>query len=340
MAGGDQPDPNWAQSARVIQGGGQQAALDLTAWRQRFTPLTDSDEQTTGITREHFPTFVAVARSEGVVIIVRQTKAACLRWIRLDYPAKPPELNKIKNSKQTGLVTCAPGHPKFSYDEQLKQAYDNGFYVLVSASDARDLSLKVTPKAKRQQGGAGQKAAEDDLWARRGDEILVESGRGPVVFRQSFDYRPGMVIEPSPPYLPITGDYDLMGVFPVTNPQGWNLVKLIDHEEMEGGRTSEQSRLRGRFGPNVLYDRENPRVNRIIELLNAYFPCGRSRIMHGPHELKFDPADKNEEGCAVFWPGEPFWIPTAQDVEAFYQEIGRLAALPFQAGRKVREVPS
>ena len=335
MASGDQPNPNWADKARVIEGGGQSTKLDLTPWAQRFVPLHDSDEERTGITREHFPTFVDIAQSEGVVIIVRQTKAACLHWIRLDYPAKPADLNMVKNSKETGLVTCTPDHPKFTLEEQLGQAFDGGYYVLQHAAVVPEIRDGNPTGRPSDPMGLALSPLDDLLCARRGNDYIREEGRI-VMFQQAPDRRPGMVIMPTPPYLPITGDYDLMGVFPVSNPQGWNLVKLVDHDEQAGGRPQEQSRLRGRFGPNVLYDRENPRVNRIIEKLNVGFPCERDRIMHGPHELKFDPADKNEEGCSVFWPGAPFWIPTAREVDEFYQEIGRLAALPFQAGRKVR----
>ena len=118
----DQPNPNWHQSAKVLTGTPDLARpnVDLSKWA--YMTLKPQEETTSGIPEKHFAVFLAVAKAENCIIVVRKTKPACLPWIKMNFPAKPASVNKIKTSERTGLVTCSHASPRYSYTEQVKHA--------------------------------------------------------------------------------------------------------------------------------------------------------------------------------------------------------------------------
>lgn len=295
----DEAKKKWG-SAEVISGGNEPAApIDYSNWAEKF--LDRTDERLTGIAEPHFSVFAGVARGLNCVIVVRQTKAACLPWIKLDFPAKPSSIWKIKNSAHTGLVTCSAPHPTHYHDQQL-HAWKAGHYVLQTDDEFKLPWTTGVPRGRKVRA----------LYARRFEEVLHHPFYGKP-------FEPGQVIDPES-LLPLTGDYDLMGAFPAPSPKSKALTKVHDADaqpkdvEIVGDTT-------------LLKQRENPYVLKVAETLNEGF-SGRPRIMHGSHDLKFDPTENNKDGCSVFTPELAFWISTAKNVEKFYSDIGRLAVLP------------
>lgn len=296
----DKAKQRWG-SADVVQGDNEAVdPIDYDKWADKM--LDSSDEELTGIASSHFSVFGGVARALECIIVVRQTKPACLPWIKLDFPAKPSEIWKIKNSARTGLVTCASADPSRYRDQQL-HAWQAGHYVL-EAAEERETRWSLGVKSR------GKVRA---LYARRFEEVLDHPFYGKP-------YEAGQVIDPDS-LLPLTGDYDLMGAFPAASPKSKALVAV--HDADAGPKDVEV--FAG--GGTLLKQRDNPYVMKIVEMLNENFQ-GRPRIMHGSHDLKFDPTDNNKDGCSVFTPETAFWITTAKKVEEFYSEIGRLAVLP------------
>lgn len=348
---GPRPNPNWAADAKVIEGGGESPApIDYTRWMDR--PLSATDEELTGIADRHFPAFVEVARRRNSVIVVRQTKAACLPWVKRNYPAKPSAIDKVKNSRRTGLVTCSVDHPRYSFEEQVEHAWEAGYYVLEAAGLEPGAGLPIRSRMPGALGlqshmpGAlpyGPKSLGQRAFERNSDtsiSLLEEpETSNERVFRarcrgRRLDelfagppFEAGQVIDPST-RLPLTGDYDLMGVFPAGNPRGKALTLV--HDASAPASATEEIRP----GVAALKMRENPYVNAVVADLNALFG-GRPRIMHGSHDLKFDPNENNEDGCAVFTPTLAFWIDSDAKVQAFYAEIGRLMQLPTR-GERIR----
>jgi hypothetical protein len=310
----------------VVQGGGQSAgALDLSNPAQYGGQAIDSKQEgRTGIWAPHFEKFLEVAREDNCAIIVRVTKAACVPWIAKRYPAKPSSVWKIKNSPRTGLVTCSDRHPQFSYQEQVEHAWEAGYYVLeepVRASrpgPSPPCGITATPTLEdgttfgKIPAPLNGPEASNHLVARRRQHVLD------VQFpKERFEV--GQVIDPAR-LLPLTGDYDLMSVFPVDNAGGKNLVLV--HSDADSAKKVEE------VAPGVWLrkQRTNPYVTGIANKLNRKF--GDERIMHGAHELKYDPDENNTDGCTVFSPAGAFFLPTADSVNAFIEKIGRLATLP------------
>ncbi len=59
-----------------------------------------------GMTTKHFAAFQRVAASTNRLIIVRNTKSACIKWIERGFPMKSMLTAYIKNCEESGLVTC------------------------------------------------------------------------------------------------------------------------------------------------------------------------------------------------------------------------------------------
>jgi hypothetical protein len=315
MAKIDDARARWGQ-AEVHEGGGETPQdVDFSAWRSKA--LLGDQEHQTGIVARHFATFEMIARKNRAVIMVRKGKQQALRWIKLDYPAKPKEI-KIKTSEATGIVTATPGQ----YDE----VWSAGFFVLEVAPPPTEDPIKPDwngrgsfrypsragfgpgtnlPLGHQSRTELPKKPGETEMnWtpelrARRFVQILTP----PVPYKRSL-FEPGQVIDPETG-LPVTSDYDLMGVFPLNSPGS---KALRESKPGEPGGT-------------------NPYVQKITEELNIGFG-GRPRIMHGPHDLRFDPVVENEHGCTVFTPEFAFFIPSSREVQAFYESIGRLNQLP------------
>lgn len=114
---------------------------------------------------------------------------------------------------------------------------------------------------------------------------------------------PGQIIH-AQQHKPLVGDYDLMGVI---NPEapGRNIALAASNGE-------------------VLDNWTNPEITRIVEMLNL--GMDQPRVMHGPHEAfrKGLPDFSDVGGSTVFMPdGTTRALTTAEDVAAFYREIGR-----------------
>src|SRR5262249_50087206 len=157
------------------------------------------------------------------------------------------------------------------------------------------------------------------LRALRWDDLL------PDLFPKE-QFQIGVVIDPAS-HLPLTGDYDLMGAFPIDNPGGQALTMV----HTDNKRTMKEQAIvmtqteHGRADlamATLTKMRNSPYCTEIAKMLNSGFG-GRARIMHGAHDLKYDPRDNNEDGCSVFHPQGAFFLPTAAEVERFYQVIGR-----------------
>jgi hypothetical protein len=278
--------------------------------------------------------FLSVAKAENCIIVVRRTKPACLPWIKKDYPAKPASVWKIKNDPNTGLVTCSHGNSKYTFDEQVKHAWESGHYVLVE---------EPREKPPEAGGGPGFFGGYNPLGQAEGNRHAEDLAYGPPTrlvarcyhhtmdrqFPKNAEFAPGQVIDPKTG-LPLTGDYDLMGVMPMDNPSGKNLVLIhsADDKPMEKEKSVGGALLRKM--------RDNPYGARIRSKLNEGFGS-TPRIMHGAHDLKYDPTENNEDGCIVFSSQLVFFLPTAHEVDKFYQELGRLQFLPNRPEREWRQ---
>lgn len=333
----DEAKQRWG-SAEVLQGEGQGSPnIDLSPWRKDVVLRTE--EPKTGIADKHFDVFANVARQRNCVILVRKGKFACVSWIKKDYPAKPSSVWKIKNSKETGLVTCTHGHPKYSYAEQVEHAWQAGYYVLEESADngqpptfGSGKGFFKTPGVLDLARGANACffRAPGPLQHLAFPSRLLQARRGNTVMALRFPgdrFAIGQVIDPRSLF-PLTGDYDLMGVFPMDGPGSKALVMV--HNAADQPQDLEQA------APSVLLRkmRDNPYCREIGDLLNARFG-GRPRIMHGAHDLKYDPDENNQDGASAFSPESAFYLPSADEVVRFYKQIGRLAFLP----RPERDLP-
>lgn len=336
MAESTAANPNWHESARVITGGGlSRPNIDLSQWAHLV--LKPQHEERSGIAEKHFAVFLAVAKAENCIIVVRKTKPACLPWIKKNYPAKPASVWKIKNSERSGLVTCSHDNPKVSYTEQVKHAWESQHYVLMSEP-------RVNPPEAG--GGLGVFGSYNPAGLAEANRHADELAYGPPMrlvarcyhhtldrqYPLTTDFEPGQVIDPQTG-LPLTGDYDLMGVMPMDNPTGKNLVLIHNADD----QPHEKEKSIG--GALLRKMRDNPYGKRIAAKLNEGFGS-RPRIKHGAHDLKYDPNENNDDGCAVFSPQLSFFLPTAKDVHKFYKELGRLQFLPNQPEREGRQSQS
>jgi hypothetical protein len=328
-----QPNSNWHKDAKVLSGPKdlQRPLVDLSEWSYRV--LKPQDETRTGIIEKHYNVFRAVAKAENCIIVVRQTKAACLPWIKMNFPAKPSVISKSKTDPVTGIVTCSHSHEEHSYAEQIKEAWASGHYVL---------HLEPREKPPEASGGLGVFGGYNPHGLAMANRHAEDLAYGPPmrlvarcyhhtldrIFPLNSDYAEGQVIDPQSG-LPLTGDYDLMGVMPMDNPTGKNLVLIhnVNDKPMEKEKSIGAALLRKM--------RDNPYGKRISAKLNEGF--GMARIQHGAHDLKFDPrvnSGKEEEGCAVFSPQLCFFLPTKSEVDDFYNKLGRLQQLPFRSERE------
>jgi hypothetical protein len=224
-----------------------------------------------GITAGHFKVFRDVAGETNTIILVRKCNRAALRWIELGYPPKPMSVSLAKTSRRTGKVTCDGGPaPK---PEQVGQVHRAGHYTLTMKAPKASVLKPVNPLASRPE---------------LPKEFLVESTEM---------NEEGQVID-SESGLPMTADYDLMGVVDASTLQR----PVADRKP---GRA------------NVVFDRTNLLATTIIAKLNCRF--GRRRITHGPHDLRYRVDENNEAGCAVFYPDRRLYhLPTVSDLKEFY----------------------
>ena len=228
-----------------------------------------------GMTAGHFKVFRDVAAETGTIILVRKVNRAALRWIELGYPPKPMSVSLAKTSRRTGKVTCDGGTaPK---REQLRQVHEAGHYTLVLPEKTSTAYRPVNPMAAR---------------AALPKEFGVESAEM---------NEEGQVID-AETALPMTADYDLMGV--------------IDAATLRRPPVASPGTARNSLAP-VVFGRTNPLATMIIAKLNCRF--GRRRITHGPHDLRYRVDENNEAGCAVFYPDRRLYhLPTVSDLKEFY----------------------
>jgi hypothetical protein len=225
-----------------------------------------------GITSGHFKVFRDVAQETNTIILVRKCNRAALRWIELGYPPKPISVSLAKTSRRTGKVTCDGSNaPK---PEQCRQVHQAGHYTLVLKEKASSAYRPVNPLASRQE---------------LPKEFAIESAEM---------NEEGQVID-AETALPMTADYDLMGV--------------VDAATLQRPRASGADGKRRQ----VVFDRTNPLASMIIAKLNCRF--GRRRITHGPHDLRYRVDENNEAGCAVFYPDRRLYhLPSVSDLKEFY----------------------
>jgi hypothetical protein len=228
-----------------------------------------------GITSGHFKVFRDVAAETNTIILVRKCNRAALRWIELGYPPKPMSVSLAKTSRRTGKVTCDGGNaPK---PEQCRQVYQAGHYTLVLKEQKAAALRPVNPLASRPELPK-EFPVESTEMNEEGQVIDAESG------------------------LPMTADYDLMGV--------------IDAATLQRPVAPNAGSAPARR-PQVVFDRTNPLSTMIIAKLNCRF--GRRRITHGPHDLRYRVDENNEAGCAVFYPDRRIYhLPSVSDLKEFY----------------------
>jgi hypothetical protein len=329
-----EPNANWHKTAKVFSGPKdlERPNVDLSKWAHMS--IKPQDETVAGIPEKHFAVFLAVAKAENCIIVVRKTKPACLPWIKMGFPSKPSSVYKVKTSERTGIVTCSPTNKRYSYAEQVKHAWEANHYVL--HLEPRELP----PEAA---GGLGVFGSYNSAGLGEANRHADELAYGPPMrlvarwyhhrldkhFPLSSSHEQGQVIDPQTG-LPLTGDYDLMGVMPMDNPTGQNLVLIHNADDKPVEREASMG------GALLRKMRNNPYGKRIASKLNEGFGS-RPRVMHGAHDLKYDPSEDNEDGCAVFSSQLCFFLPTAKDVDNFYKELGRLQNLPNRPERAWRQ---
>jgi hypothetical protein len=201
-----------------------------------------------GMTPAHFEVFRSVAKQLQQIILVRDTNTQSTYWIGRGYPSKPKELEALKTSPYTGVVTAKNRFEK-------EEALSKGFYIVDDDGFAR-------------RGGGWKLPDSFDKPVATNPLTLPNSTRNLTTDIQSScrlqgPFRwPGQVIHPLK-LLPIVGDYDLMGVF---SPQskGSN-VSLVASNGIP------------------VKNRTNPRVAEVSSAINARLD--QPRILHGPQDM-------------------------------------------------------
>jgi len=173
-----------------------------------------------GMPSRHFGVFRRVAGESNKIILVRQTNPKSVRWIEKEFPPKGKDLEFLKTSKETGLVTAKA-------DELAK---------------ARNAVHKSSGKHYLVVDDGGKTASNA-----RGDVIDLANADWPT--------RPGQVIDPVAKK-PIPGDYDLMGVIDPTG-TGRNLALVSSDGKMVGNFTNTHVKdIANRVNPGL----DRPRV--------------------------------------------------------------------------------
>ncbi|WP_158521198.1 anthrax toxin-like adenylyl cyclase domain-containing protein [Fuerstiella marisgermanici] len=221
----------------------------------------------TGMPPAHFKAMQDAASETRLIAVVRNTNVKCIPLIERGCPAKPLSI-KANTSSVTGVVT---GKTKQEFEIAIRE----GYYVVDVDGVARRTVVK-------------------------GGKIQVEEQPLTGAF---WKVEPGQFIHGGPPPKPLTGDYDLMGVFP-TKSMGSNVS------------------LRASNG-NMVSDISGVYETQFRNVINSKKKLDRMRAMHGAQ----DQFAGFRGGATAFFPdGTVKYMDTAADVEAFYKSIGRQTA--------------
>ncbi len=156
-----------------------------------------------GMLTQHAELFLAVAKLKKKIIAVRWTNRLSLPWIKKKYPAKPKGID-AKTSRETGIVTVASHGPKRA--EELKQAYDMGYYVV---------ELVGQRLVAKNKAGATLMLPAKTEWKLAAGQIIDQKKMKPLV-----------------------GDYDIMAVVDPKNPT----PNLTIEEAITGNSTNPATR--------------------------------------------------------------------------------------------------
>jgi hypothetical protein len=172
--------------------------------------------------------------------------------------------------------------------------------------------MEIKIKTSQNTGIVTALKAEEIRYARSKGYYVVDADGVPrnalgqemrFTSKPEWPMEPGQIVHPQQ-QKPLVGDYDLLGVI---NPEA-------------PGRNIALAASEGK----VLDDWTNPEVRRIAEALNNRMD--QPRVMHGAHDMysKGKPDLSDVGGSTVFLPdGTTRSLNTADDVAAFYQELGR-----------------
>jgi len=141
-----------------------------------------SAEQVSGMLSEHLQAAIAVAREQGVIVLLRVTNPQGVRLIRAGHPPKGKDLIALKTDKVTGKVTAKTS-------KQYRIAVRKGYYVLGKDGYAYN-------RSGQRLTGADGKPLKFDMNERVDGELTN---------------RAGQVIDPKTRKA-VVGDYDVQDV--------------------------------------------------------------------------------------------------------------------------------
>jgi hypothetical protein len=263
----------------------------------KLPPKSSSGD--TGMPDQHFRIFRGTAVEEQMYILVRNSNPACIKYIKMGYPAKPMSVKaktgKAKHGGSTdGIATVKQSNGILDDSELSSALKDPNNYVVI----------------KDNSGNYVAKNSE-------GRYISVNKAKNTPYTAEEL----GWVVD-GKTKLPFTGDYDLQDVF---FREGTKYKTRNGQEiEMMPGKAALWDVSKGK------QDITNPWIKKIKSLLNqkltkVEYPesinkVPQERVLHGA-DAGFAPAGDN---ITVFRPdGTTELLKTRDDVKAWYDRIGR-----------------
>ena len=221
-----------------------------------------------GMPRDHFRFTQQVAREQRSIAIVRNTNNASTPNIARGCAAK--KLSIKANTNEFGVVNVGMNKA------HARAAIDEGYYIV----DADGVARRTVTKPSGIE--IEELKLDNAFWTVKKGQVITT---GP----------------PGPPIQPMVGDYDLMGVFPVTSVGSNVSLHSVAGEAVRdiSGKYEKQFRA----AANHLFD--------------------RPRMMHGAQ----DQFGGFRGGATVFFPDDrTLLLRTEDDVRKFYDKIGRKTA--------------
>ncbi|MFK7821558.1 MAG: hypothetical protein AB8G99_22780, partial [Planctomycetaceae bacterium] len=205
----------------------REAMVQATARATTAFVAKKGSARSAGMTEAHFSAMKAAAKETGLIGIVRNTNAACIKLIKRGCPAKPVDI-KANTDALTGVVTA-------KNKGEIDDAVRAGYYVVDGDGVARRRFIGADGLAKIEE-----LKLSNPFWKVQKNQI-IQGGQRP---------------------LPLTGDYDLMGVIDPKS-VGQNLALVAKN------------------GRDVV-DISGPTVDRFRRAINP--KLDQQRVMHGAQD--------------------------------------------------------
>jgi hypothetical protein len=227
-----------------------------------------------GIPEEHLKAMIDAAKETNVIAIFRANKKAAIPLIKQGAHGKPMWA-KFKTDPNTGVLTASNKIDAKTGLSEIDLAYSKGHFV-----------MKADGKAYKVVGGNTEvMEVKRPFWTVKEGQVLAPDGK------------------------PIVGDYDLLGVSPVSSP-GSN-VSLVPRDTEYG-------------------DWNGPWVKKYADAVNKPGRLDEPRVLHGAQDAYGGNPSymglTDDTAYAVFPDGSTVVLEGRQAQQAFYDALGRQTA--------------